>query len=57
MIALTIEGKMPDSVELSEKIAAWACRARARLFYHRRLPLGSLKQVLDRADYLLSFPG
>lgn len=55
VIALAIEGKMLDSVELSEKIAALGVSGTSQIIFIIGGSLGLSKQVLDRADYLLSF--
>ena len=55
VIALAIEGKMLDSVELSEKIAALGVSGTSQIIFIIGGTLGRSKQVLDRADYLLSF--
>ena len=55
VVALAIEGKMLDSVELSEKIAALGVSGTSQIIFIIGGSLGLSKQVLDRADYLLSF--
>ena len=55
MIALAIEGKMLDSVELSEKIASLGVSGTSQIVFVIGGSLGLSKRVLDRADYLLSF--
>ena len=53
VIALAIEGKMLDSVELSEKIAALGVSGTSQIIFIIGGSLGLSKQVLDRADYQL----
>ena len=55
VIALAIEGNIMDSVELSEKIAALGVSGTSQIIFIIGGSLGLSKQVLDRADYLLSF--
>lgn len=55
VIALAIEGKMLDSVELSEKIAALGVSGVSHIVFIIGGSLGLSKRVLDRADYQLSF--
>ncbi|WP_320988976.1 23S rRNA (pseudouridine(1915)-N(3))-methyltransferase RlmH [Hungatella sp.] len=55
VIALAIEGKMLDSVELSEKIASLGVSGTSQIVFVIGGSLGLSKRVLDRADYLLSF--
>ena len=55
VIALAIEGKMPDSVELSRKIEALGVRGVSRIVFLIGGSLGLPQEVLARADELLSF--
>ncbi len=55
VIALAIEGKMPDSVELSRKIDALGVKGVSRIVFVIGGSLGLSKEVLARADELLSF--
>lgn len=55
VIALAIEGKMPDSVGLSEKIAQLALKGESHLVFIIGGSLGLSEAVLSRADELLSF--
>lgn len=55
VIALAIEGKMLDSVELSEKIASLGVSGVSHIVFVIGGSLGLSKRVLDRADYQLSF--
>ncbi len=53
--ALAIEGKMLDSVELSEKIESLGVSGTSHMIFVIGGSLGLTKQVLKRADFLLSF--
>lgn len=55
VIALAIEGDMPDSVEFSRKIARLAVDGCSHITFIIGGSLGLDKRVLKRADYLLSF--
>ena len=55
MIALAIDGKAPDSVELAKQIEKWQVGGRDHLVFVIGGSLGLSKRVLDRADYRLSF--
>lgn len=55
VIALAIDGKMLDSVELSEKIDNLMLSGRSDIVFVIGGSLGLDKRVLDRADYKLSF--
>ena len=55
VIALAIDGKMLDSVELSEKIDNLMISGKSDLVFVIGGSLGLDKRVLDRADYKLSF--
>ncbi len=55
VIALAIEGKMLDSVELSEKINDITVKGDSHIVFIIGGSLGLSKAVLSRADYLLSF--
>lgn len=55
VIALAIEGKMLDSVELSEKIAELGVSGTSQIIFIIGGSLGLSDQVLKRADYQLSF--
>ncbi len=55
VIALAIEGKMPDSVELSRKIDALGVKGISRIVFVIGGSLGLSKEALARADELLSF--
>jgi len=54
VIALAIDGKMLDSVELSEKIASLGISGKSDIAFVIGGSLG-LDKVLQRADYKLSF--
>lgn len=53
--ALAIEGKMLDSVELSQKIDWLGIEGKSNIVFVIGGSLGLSKEVLDRADYYLSF--
>lgn len=55
VIALAIDGKMLDSVELSEKIDNLMLSGKSDIVFVIGGSLGLDKRVLDRADYRLSF--
>lgn len=55
VIALAIQGKMPDSVALAEKIGALGVGGVSRIVFVIGGSLGLSEAVLKRADYLLSF--
>ena len=55
VVCLAIEGKMLDSVELSEKIEGLGVAGNSHIYCVIGGSLGLSKQVLSRADYLLSF--
>lgn len=55
VIALAIEGAMPDSVELSRKLERLAVGGRSHLMFVIGGSLGLSGAVLERADELLSF--
>ena len=55
VIALAIDGKMLDSVELSEKIDNLMLSGKSDIVFVMGGSLGLDKRVLDRADYKLSF--
>ena len=55
VIALAIEGKMLDSVELSVKINDITVKGDSHIVFIIGGSLGLSKAVLNRADYLLSF--
>ena len=55
VIALAIDGKMLDSVELSEKIDNLMLSGKSDIIFVIGGSLGLDKRVLDRADYKLSF--
>ena len=55
VIALAIDGKMLDSVELSEKIDNLILSGKSDIVFVIGGSLGLDKRVLDRADYKLSF--
>ena len=55
VIALAIDGKMLDSVELSEKIDNLMLSGKSDIVFVIGGSLGLYKRVLDRADYKLSF--
>ncbi|MEE8885579.1 MAG: 23S rRNA (pseudouridine(1915)-N(3))-methyltransferase RlmH [Eubacteriales bacterium] len=54
-IALCIDGKMPDSVELSEKLGDLMVRGTSHIVFIIGGSLGLSDEVLRRADYRLSF--
>lgn len=53
--ALAIDGKMLDSVELSEKIEQLGIAGKSHLIFVIGGSLGLADEVLNRADFLLSF--
>ena len=55
VIALAIEGKMPDSVELSKKLESLGVDGFGHVTFIIGGSLGLDRRVLDRADYRLSF--
>lgn len=55
VIALAIDGKMLDSVELSEKISSHMVSGESHLTFIIGGSLGLSKEVLNHADYKLSF--
>ena len=55
MIALAIDGKMLDSVELAEKIDKLGIGGVSQLVFVIGGSLGLSESVLSRADYRLSF--
>lgn len=55
VIALAIEGKMLDSVELSQKIEQLGVQGQSHIVFIIGGSLGLDKAILNRADYLLSF--
>lgn len=55
VVCLAIDGKMLDSVELSEKIEGLGVAGNSHIYFVIGGSLGLSKQVLSRADYLLSF--
>lgn len=55
VIALAIEGKMLDSVELSHKIEDLGIQGKSDISFVIGGSLGLSKEVLDRADFKLSF--
>ena len=55
MIALAIEGKMLDSVELSDLIARLGVQGKSSIAFVIGGSLGLSDAVLKRADYKLSF--
>ena len=55
VIALAIDGKMLDSVELSEKIANLGISGKSDIAFVIGGSLGLDDKVLQRADYKLSF--
>lgn len=55
VIALAIEGKMPDSVELAEKIDKLGISGVSHLVFIIGGSLGLSKKVLDRANEKISF--
>jgi len=55
VIALAIEGKMLDSVELSEKIENLGVNGTSHIVFVIGGSLGLDERVLNRADYKLSF--
>lgn len=55
VIALAIEGDMPDSVELAGKLEKWGVSGVSQLTFVIGGSLGLSKAVLSRADYKLSF--
>ncbi len=55
VIALAIDGKNPDSIELAEHIQSLACRGRSHLTFIIGGSVGLSRQVLACADEKLSF--
>lgn len=55
VIALAIDGKMLDSVELSEKIGRLGVEGKSSVAFVIGGSLGLGNEVLKRADYKLSF--
>ncbi len=55
VIALAIEGRMPDSIELAEKIERLGVGGRSQLVFVIGGSLGLSEAVMQRADYALSF--
>ena len=55
MIALAIQGVMPDSEELAEKLGQLGVRGVGHIVFVIGGSLGLSPQVLDRADFQLSF--
>ena len=55
VIALAIDGKMLDSVELSEKMDALGIQGVSHISFVIGGSLGLSEEVLSRADYKLSF--
>lgn len=55
VIALAIEGKMPDSVELSRKVESLGIQGVSHIAFVIGGSLGLSEGVLKRADYALSF--
>jgi 23S rRNA (pseudouridine1915-N3)-methyltransferase len=55
VIALAIEGKQLDSVELSEKMEQLGLRGTSHIYFVIGGSVGLSDEVLKRADYLLSF--
>lgn len=55
VIALAIDGKTPDSVELSAKLEALGVQGESSLAFVIGGSLGLSDEVLQRADYKLSF--
>ena len=55
VIALAIDGKAPDSVELSRKIEALGTAGRSHICFVIGGSLGLSRELLDRADERMSF--
>lgn len=55
VVALAIEGTMPDSEELAAKIEKWGVSGISQIVFVIGGSLGLSKAVLNRADYKLSF--
>ena len=55
VIALAIEGKMLDSVELAEKLEKLSVEGKGQVVFIIGGSLGLSDAVLKRADFLLSF--
>lgn len=55
VIALAIEGKPLDSVELSQKIESFGVSGISHLYFVIGGSLGLSREVYERADFLLSF--
>lgn len=55
VVALAIEGVMPDSVELASKIETWGVSGISQIVFVIGGSLGLSRNILNRADYKLSF--
>ena len=55
VLALAIEGKMPDSVGLSRKLERLGIEGKSHIVFVIGGSLGLAKEVLDRADEKISF--
>lgn len=55
IIALAIEGKMPDSEELADRIEKWTINGVSHVVFIIGGSLGLSPKVLERADFKLSF--
>lgn len=55
VVALAIEGNMPDSVELSEQMERWNVAGVSHIAFVIGGSLGLSAAVMERADYALSF--
>ena len=55
VLALAIEGKMPDSIGLSRKLERLGIEGKSHLVFVIGGSLGLAKEVLDRADEKISF--
>ena len=55
VITLAINGKMLDSVELSQKIEALGISGKSHIIFIIGGSLGLCNEILERADYSLSF--
>ena len=55
VITLEIQGKMPDSVELSQKLEQWGVQGKSSLVFLIGGSLGLSEEVRKRSNYALSF--
>ena len=55
VITLEIQGKMPDSVELSQRLEQWGVQGKSSLVFLIGGSLGLSEEVRKRSNYALSF--